>query len=135
LLLFMFCLEFFNKIFWRYSPLSYMFRKPYFYLIHQCILHIFMHAFIKVWTQFSWRCTKVFTTKPIQDLDKIERKCKFITFDIKLFKKFKLQHMFCFSNFIQMLQMKTWSQSLFNNIFMKIIIIYNYTIWRLQKRT
>jgi hypothetical protein len=35
----------------------------------------------------SWRCTKVFTTKPLQDFDKILKKS--LNFDIKLFKKFK----------------------------------------------
>jgi hypothetical protein len=133
----MFGSDFLDKIFWKYSPSSYMFCKPYLYMIHQCIytLYIFMHAFIKVWTQFSWGRTKVFTTKPLWNFDKIEIKCRFIIFDIKLFKKFKLQHMFCFRKFIQMLQMKTWSWSLFNNLFTKIVIIYNYKIWRVQKRT
>jgi hypothetical protein len=31
--------------------------------------------------------------------------------------------------------MKTWFWSFFNNLFMKKIIIYNYTIWRVQKPT
>jgi len=63
------------------------------------------------------------------------KKFNFITFDIKLFKNFKLQHAFSFSKFIQMLQMKTWSWNLFNNLFMKLNIIYDYAIWRIQKKT
>jgi hypothetical protein len=97
-------------------------------------LHTSMHAFIKVWTQTSWKCTKVFTTKPLQGFDKINRRFNFIIFSMKLFKKFKILNIFSFSKFIQMLQMKIWFWSLFNNLFMKIIIIYNYAIWRVQKK-
>jgi len=65
-----------------------------------------------------------FNHQTIQSFISKEEKFKFIMFGMKLFKKFKLYHMFFFSKFIQMLQKKTWSWSLFNNVFKKIIIIY-----------
>jgi hypothetical protein len=37
----------------------------------------------------SWTCTKVFTTKPLHDFDKIKIKFNFIIFEMNLFKKFK----------------------------------------------
>ncbi len=105
------------------------YNNVYTHYINQC-----MHS-SRFEPKTSWRCTKVFTTKPLQEIDNIHIRFSFIIFNMKLFKKFKLQHNFSFSKFIQMLQMKTWFWSLFNNLFMKIIIIYNYEIWRVQKKT
>jgi hypothetical protein len=49
----------------------------------------------------------VLTTKPLQNFISKEEKFNFIVFGMKLFKKFKLYHMFSFSKFIQMQQKKT----------------------------
>ncbi len=38
----------------------------------------------------SWRCKKVFITKPLQVFDKEKKRFNFIIFDLKLFLKFKL---------------------------------------------
>ncbi len=69
-----------------------MFHIPYLYMIHQCIytLHTLMHALSRFELKTTWRCTKVFTTKPLQNFDKIKRKFNFIIFNIKIFLKFKL---------------------------------------------
>jgi hypothetical protein len=40
LLLFAFGLDFLNKIFWKYSPSSYMFCMPYLYMITSMYIHI-----------------------------------------------------------------------------------------------
>jgi hypothetical protein len=46
-----------------------------------------------------------------------KKKIKFnILTHVKLFRKFKLWYNFIFSKFIQMLQMRTWSWNLFNNV-------------------
>ncbi len=129
-------LDFLNKIFWRYSLHH---HTCFVYHIYTWYINVYTHYVhwcthsLRVQPQTSCKCTKVFTTKPLQFFDKIKRKFNFVIFDMKLFLKFKLKHTFSFSKFIQMLQMKTWSWNLFNNLSMKIIIVYNYAIKRIKK--
>jgi len=57
----------------------------------------------RIENKMSWKHTKVLTTKPLQHFMKKNEKKKFIMFVMKLFKKFKLQHIFSFAKCIQML--------------------------------
>jgi hypothetical protein len=50
------------------------------------IQNILMHAFIKIWTQDSWKHVKALTIKPFQYFINTKKKFKFITFSMELFK-------------------------------------------------
>jgi hypothetical protein len=134
-----------------------IFKTKYFEDIHYTIIHvsytIFIHDVYIVYTsmdihimyinvhiheglnpKFHGSVLRSSPSNHFKSFDKIKRKLNFIIFNMKLLKKFELKHTFSFSKFIQMLQMKTRSLNLFNNLFMKIIIIYDYVIRRVKKK-
>jgi len=107
-----------------------MFHIPYAYMIHQCIytLHTLMHAFIKVWTQNFMEMHQGPTLNNFKTLIKWKKKTLlFSTWNYLRNSNFNI-HFLSFSKLIQMLQMKTWLWSLFNNLFMKIFASHCYTL-------
>jgi hypothetical protein len=71
-----------------------------------------------------WKCITILITKSLQNFNKIKKKFYCIMFTMNFFKKFTFEHMFSFSKFIQMLQMKTWYWGSFNNVLINFIIIH-----------
>jgi hypothetical protein len=67
-----------------------MFHISYLYMIYHHIMYINEYIHQGLNPKTSWRCIKVFTTKPLQVFDKIKTKFNFIIFNMKLFLKFKL---------------------------------------------